>query len=64
MKIIHVQKEVIGWEDYAYEVPDDFNDYQSLVNSMDWFNWEYLEEASVNTGKYEIFDNDYNEIEV
>ena len=54
MKIIHVQKEVIGWEDYAYEVPDDFNDYQSLVNSMDWFNWEYLEEASVNTGKYEM----------
>lgn len=53
---IYVQKEVIGWEEYVFEVPDDFEDYESLINSDDWINWEYLPDASENTGKVEILD--------
>lgn len=54
---IYVQKEVIGWEEYVFEVPDDFEDYESLINSDDWINWEYLPDASENTGKVEILDS-------
>ena len=42
MKTIFVQKQVIGWEEYRFEVPDDFKDYESLKNSMDWIDWQYL----------------------
>ena len=53
---IYVQKEVIGWEEYVFEVPDDFEDYESLIDSDNWINWEYLQDASENTGKVEILD--------
>jgi hypothetical protein len=57
MKRVFVQKEVIGWEEYVFEVPDDFEDYKSLIDSDDWIDWEYLTDASENTGKVEILDN-------
>ena len=57
MKRVFVQKEVIGWEEYVFEVPDDFEDYKSLIDSDDWIDWEYLPDASENTGKVEILDN-------
>lgn len=57
MKRVLVQKEVIGWEEYVFEVSDDFEDYKSLIDSDDWIDWEYLPDASENTGKVEILDN-------
>ena len=33
MKKVYVQKKVIGWEEYTYEVPDDFEDYESLLDN-------------------------------
>jgi len=57
MKRVFVQKEVIGWEEYVFEVSDDFEDYKSLIDSDDWIDWEYLPDASENTGKVEILDN-------
>ena len=62
MKKIYIQKEVVSWEQYTYEVEDNFSDYDSLVNSMDWIEWEYLPEPAENTGNYLIYDEDYNEI--
>lgn len=56
MKTIYVQRQVIGWEEYTYEVPDDFEDYESLVGDDDWRNWEYLEDAADFTGEYDILD--------
>ena len=63
MKTIYVQKQVIGWEEYKYEVPDDFEDYKSLEESMDWIDYQYLADSSEETGLIEMYDSDYNEIE-
>ena len=63
MKTIYVQKQVIGWEEYKYEVPDDFEDYKSLEESMDWIDYQYLVDSSEETGLIEMYDSDYNEIE-
>ena len=62
MKKVYIQKEVIGWEEYTYEVEDDFTDYDSLVDSIGWIDWEYLVEASQDTGIYKIYDENYNEL--
>lgn len=59
MKILRVQVEVIGWEEYTYEVPDDFEDYESLYDNSDWRDWEYLEDSGENTGRYRVLDEDY-----
>ena len=64
MKTVYVQKQVIGWEEYKYEVPDDFEDYKSLEKNMDWVDYQYLEDSSEETGLVEIYDEDYNEIEL
>ena len=64
MKTIFVQKQIIGWEEYKFEVPDDFKDYESLKNSMDWIDYQYLEDSSEETGLVEIYDEDFNEIEL
>jgi len=63
MKKVYVQKEVVSWEEYVYNVPDDFQDYHSLVDNMDWTDWEYLADCACDTGKYEIRDSDFNLIE-
>lgn len=63
MKTIYVQKQVIGWEEYKYEVPDDFEDYKSLEKNMDWVDYQYLEDSSEETGLIEMYDSEYNEIE-
>ena len=63
MKTIYVQKQIIGWEEYKYEVPDDFEDYKSLEESMDWIDYQYLADSSEETGLVEMYDSDYNEIE-
>lgn len=60
MKYIHVQKQIIGWEEYTYKVPDDFEDYDSLIESSDYSSYEYLEGSSEETGLYEIYDENYN----
>lgn len=62
MKTIYVQRQVIGWEEYTYEVPDNFEDYESLVGDQDWKDWEYLEDSSVNTGRYRVLDEDYRNV--
>ena len=62
MKRVFVQKEVIGWEEYVFEVSDDFEDYKSLIDSDDWTDWEYLPDASENTGKVEIIDGSGNTV--
>ena len=62
MKKIYVQKEVIGWEEYTYEVPDDFTDYDSLVNNMEWTDWEYLPDVAEETGAVDILDENYENI--
>ena len=62
MKTIYVQKQVIGWDEYVYEVPDDFEDYKSLEENMDWKDYQYLEDSSEETGLIEMYDSDYNEI--
>ena len=62
MKKVYIQKEVIGWEEYTYEVEDDFTDYDSLVDSIGWTDWEYLVETSQDTGNYKIYDENYNEL--
>lgn len=64
MKTIFVQKQVKGWEEYKFEVPDDFKDYDSLKNSMDWVSYEYLKDSSEETGLVEMYDKDFNEIEL
>ena len=56
MKRVYVQKGVIGWEEYVFEVPDDFENYKSLIDSDDWIDWEYLPDASEYTGTVEILD--------
>lgn len=63
MKTINVQKQVIGWEEYKYEVPDDFEDYKSLEKNMDWVDYEFLVDSAEETGLVEMYDKDYNEIE-
>ena len=63
MKRIFVQKQVTGWEQYTYEVPDDFDDYESLVNSNEWTDWEYMEDSSMETGLYEIYDEDWHRLD-
>ena len=62
MKTIYVQRQVIGWEEYKYKVPDDFEDYKSLEESMNWVDYQYLEDSSEETGLVEMYDSDYNEI--
>ena len=62
MKKVYVQKQCIGWEELTYEVPDDFDDYESLIDSMEWVDWEYLVDTSEHTGKCEIYDENYNKI--
>lgn len=62
MKTIYVQKQVIGWEEYTYEVPDNFEDYESLDN-QDWTDWEYLTDFAEETGRYQIFNENYDIIE-
>ena len=62
MKTIYVQKQVIGWEEFTYEVSDDFDDYESLTKNSDWTNWEYIEDSGVETGLCEIYDSDYNKL--
>ena len=64
MKKVYVQKQVIGWEEYEYEVPDDFKDYKSLEYNDNWTNYQYLEDSSENTGLVEMFDEDYNTIKL
>ncbi|MEE3343945.1 MAG: hypothetical protein VZS44_07645 [Bacilli bacterium] len=67
MKRIFIEKQVIGWERFTYEVPDDFKDYDSLLFEDDRFNytdWEYLTDCAEETGSYEIYDEDYNEIKI
>ena len=59
MKKVYVQKQVIGWEEYTYVVPDDFNDYESLKDDMNWTEWEYLSESAEETGTCEIYDENY-----
>lgn len=56
MKTIYIQRQVIGWEEYTYEVPDDFEDYESLIGDDSWTNWEYLPDATDFTGEYDILD--------
>ena len=63
MKTVYVQKQVIGWEEYKFKVPDDFEDYKSLEKSIDWIDYQYLEDSSEETGLIERYDSDYNEIE-
>lgn len=64
MKTVYVQKQVIGWEEYKYEVSDDFEDYKSLEKSIDWVDYQYLEDSSEETGLVEIYDENYNEIKL
>lgn len=63
MKTIYVQKQVIGWEEYKFKVPDDFEDYESLETNMDWVDFQYLEDCSEETGLIEMYDSDDNKIE-
>ena len=63
MKTIYVQKQVIGWEEYKYKVPDDFEDYKSLEKNTDWVDYEFLADSAEETGLIEMYDRDYNEIE-
>lgn len=63
MKKIYVQKQVIGWENYEYEVPDNFKDYQSLIRNYDWSGYEILEDSLEETGLVKLYNEDYNEIE-
>ena len=63
MKTIHVQRQIIGWEEFTYEVDDDFQDYKNLAYRNDWTDWEYMPDASDYTGEGEIYDENYNKIE-
>lgn len=63
MKKIYVQRQIIGWEEFTYEVDDNFQDYGKLVYQNDWTDWEYMPDASDYTGEYEIYDENYNKIE-
>ena len=62
MKKIYVRRQVIGWQEFTYEVPDDFEDYKSLVGDQNWRNWEYLEDATDYTGEYDILDENFNSL--
>lgn len=64
MKTVRVQNQIIGWEEYTYEVPDNFEDYKSLIHNVNYVDWEYLPGSSEDTGEYKIYDEDYNEIEI
>lgn len=64
MKTVYVQKQVIGWEEYKYIVPDDFEDYKSLEKNMDWIDYEFLVDSAEETGLIEMYDEDFNEIEL
>lgn len=46
MKKVYVQNRIIGWEEYTYEVPDDFENYESLIDDINYANWEYLPDSS------------------
>ena len=63
MKEINVQKQVVGWENYVYMVPDDFNDYKSLIHNNDWVDYDFIEDSTEETGLVEIYDENFNEIE-
>ena len=63
MKKVYIQKQVIGWEEYTYEVPDDFEDYKSLLDNQNWTDWEYLVDGSEETGEYKIFNENYDKIQ-
>ena len=60
MKKIFVQKQIVGWEQYTFEVDDDFENYESLIDSQDWVDWEYLEDETTDTGVCEILDEEGN----
>jgi len=62
MKKVYVQKKVIGWEEYTYEVPDDFEDYESLLDNNEWTDWEYLVDSSEETGEFDILDENFKSI--
>ena len=62
MKNIYVQKQVIGWEEFRYSVPDDFEDYKSLINNSDYVDWQYLEDSSEYTGDVEIYNEDWEQL--
>lgn len=67
MKEIFINKQVISWERFTYEVPDDFKDYKSLLfgdTRFDYTDWEYLSDCAEETGTYEIYDEDYNKIKI
>lgn len=63
MKKVYIQKQVIGWEEYTYEVPDDFEDYKSLLDNQNWTDWEYLVDGPEETGEYKIFNENYDKIQ-
>ena len=65
MKTVYIQRQVIGWEEFIYEVPDDFDlskdfDYYDFLENFDWKDWEYLADASEFTGEVEVLDEDRN----
>ena len=65
MKEIFIEKQVIGWERFTYEVPDDFKDYDSLLfgdDKLNYIDWKYLADCTEETGSYEIYDEDYTKI--
>lgn len=62
MKKVYVQKKVVGWEEYTYEVPDDFEDYESLLDNNEWADWEYLVDSSEETGEFDILDENFKSI--
>lgn len=64
MKEVHVLKQIIGWENYTYEVPDDFEDYKSLIHDNNWSDYETLEDSLEETGLVEFYDENYDEIEI
>lgn len=64
MKKVYVQNRIIGWEEYTYEVPDDFENYESLIHNTDYVDWEYLPGSSEDTGEYKIYNEDYDEIKI
>lgn len=57
---VKVLREVTAYEEFHYEVPDDFKDFDSLVEdpekAMDYIDWEYLTDSADYTGYYMILD--------
>lgn len=62
MKKVYVQKKLVGWEEYTYEVPDDFEDYESLLDNNEWADWEYLVDSSEETGEFDILNENFKSI--